>query len=108
MWSFANTALRYGIENYFPRHACETILQRDLAKYFPIPPHKRIEEHFCEPRPLWPRCLNRLRKMKPLPFYQKRRNAEIAKHLGMADLQDTDLAVILIEVKHQAEETRRY
>lgn len=44
---------RYGIENYFPQHACEAVLNRDLAAYFPIPVHKPIQEHFSERRPWW-------------------------------------------------------
>jgi hypothetical protein len=32
----------YGVENYFPRHAWEAVLQRDLTAYFPIPRHQAI------------------------------------------------------------------
>jgi hypothetical protein len=48
----------YGIENYLPRRACEAVLQRNLAKYFPIPPAVKIEEHFRERLPFWSRWLN--------------------------------------------------
>jgi hypothetical protein len=99
---------RYAIENYFPRHAYEAVLQRDLAAYFPIPAHKKIEEHFCDPKPLWPSWLNRLRKRKPVSFYQKRRNVEIARHLTMADINGTELATIINEVKQRAEEARQF
>jgi hypothetical protein len=86
---------RHGIENYFPQHACEIVLQRDLAEYFPIPPHTKIEDHFREP------------KSEPVSFYQKRRNEEVARQIAMADVEGTDLAAILYEVKERAEEARQ-
>jgi hypothetical protein len=30
---------KYGIENYFPRSAMESILGGDLSRYYPIPDH---------------------------------------------------------------------
>ncbi len=83
---------RHGIENYFPRHACESVLQRDLTNYFPIPVDKKIEDHFCDPL--------------GQTFYQKRLNEEIARHLTIADIRETDLGAILTEVKERAEEAR--
>ncbi len=99
---------RYGIENYLPRHACEAILGRDLTAFFPIPPDKKIDDHFCEPKPLWPRWLNRLRTQKPTSFYQKRLNEQAAQHISIADLNGTDLAEIVTDIKQAAEDARQY
>ncbi len=99
---------RYGIENYFPRHACEAVLQNDLTRYFPIPPHKKIEAHFVEPQPCWQRVLNRVRGRKQPSFYRKGLNEQVAKHLTMNDVQGTDLTDILAEIKQRAEEARQY
>jgi hypothetical protein len=85
---------RYGIENYFPRHACEIVIQRDLTHYFPIPIDKKIEDHFCDP--------------PGRTFYQKRLNGEIANHLTIADIEETDLGAILTEVKERSEEARSF
>ena len=99
---------RYGIENYLPRHACETALQRDLTAYFPIPPAKKIAEHFTEPQSRWRRLLNWARRKRRASFYQKRRSQEIANHVSRPDIQGTDLATILNEIKQQAEDARPY
>lgn len=99
---------RYGIENYFPKNACETVLQRDLTAYFPIPYHAKAEDHFCDPKPYWPRWLNRFRKKKPVPFYRKELNEQVARHLTMKDVEDTDLATIIQAIKQQAETARQY
>lgn len=99
---------KYGIENYFPQHACEAVLKRDLERYFPIPPHKPIEEHFSEPQPRWRRILNRILRRAPRSFYQKRRNEEIAAHLNLADIAATDLAEIINELKTRAAQARQY
>jgi hypothetical protein len=99
---------RYGIENYFPQHACEAVLKRDLSGYFPIPPHKPIADHFREPQPRWRRIINWVLRRPRLSFYQKRRNEEIATHLTMADLDGTDLETILSDLKARAEQAREY
>lgn len=99
---------KYGIENYFPQHACETVLQRDLAGYFPIPPHKPIEKHFCEPQPWWRRVLDRLLRRAPRSFFQKRRNEEIARHIKIADMAGTDLADIIDELKASAAQAGQF
>jgi hypothetical protein len=99
---------RYGIENYLPQHAYETILGRDLSTYFPIPHDKKIEEHFREPQPCWRRCLNWVRRRKQPSFYQKHLNEQAAKHLAMADVEGTDLAAILNNVKQRAEDARQF
>jgi hypothetical protein len=98
---------RYGIENYVPRYAYETVLQRDLSEYFPLPDAKKIEDHFCEPQRFWQRWLNRLRKRNP-SFYRKKLNEQVAEHIMMTDLKDTDLATIIHEIKQAAEESRHY
>ena len=81
---------RYGIENYFPRNICETILGCDLtAFFFPIPPARKIEDHLCRP-------------------YPKRLNERAAEHLNMTDLTGTDLAEILFKIKRAADDARQY
>lgn len=100
---------RYGIENYLPQKLYERVLQRDLSNYFPIPPAKKIDDHLCEPQPFWRRWLSRLlRKRKLASFYQKNLNEQVAEHVTMADIEDTDLADIVHDVKQAAEESRRY
>jgi HEAT repeat protein len=99
---------RYGIENYFPKNACETVLQRDLTAYFPIPYHAKAEDHFCDPKPYWPRWLNRFRKKRPVSFYRKELNEQVAKHLTMTDVEGTDLATIIQAINQQAETARQY
>src|SRR2546428_7267771 len=81
---------RYGIENYFPRHAVETVLGRDLGAYFPIPPTEKIEKHFRHQ--WWRRLLNWLQGRKTTSFFAKNLNEQIAQQLTMADIQGTDLA----------------
>jgi hypothetical protein len=99
---------KHGIENYLPQHACEAVLQRDLARYFPIPAQKPIEEHFSEPQPRWRKILNRILRRAPRSFYQKRRNEEIAAHLKLADIAGTDLGEIINELKTRAGQARQY
>jgi hypothetical protein len=98
----------YGIENYFPQHACETVLQRDLARYYPIPPDAIIEEHFADPKSLRPRWLNRIFKRNSVSFYQKHRNQDIAPLMTMHDIEHTDLADVVREIQQKAQESRRY
>jgi hypothetical protein len=99
---------KYGIENYFPQHACEAVLQRDLTRYFPIPAQKPIAEHFSEPQPLWRRTLDRILRRAPRSFYQKRRNGEIAAHVTLTDIEGTDIAEIINELKTKAEQSRQH
>lgn len=99
---------RYGIENYFTKSACETVLKRDLTAYFPIPEYAKAEEHFTDPKPYWPKWLNRFRTRKPTSFYRKEFNEQIAAHLSIVDLIGTDLARIINEIKAQAEKSRQY
>jgi hypothetical protein len=99
---------RYGIENYLPRRAFQAVLGRDLGNYFPMPPAKKIEDHLCDPKRLWPRWLKRLRKKQPTTFYQKRLNEQAAQHLVMADIESSDLAEVIRAIKQRAEDARRY
>jgi hypothetical protein len=99
---------RYGIENYFPQHACEAVLKRDLAAYFPIPVHKPIQEHFSERRPWWRTILDWLQHRPPQSFYQKRQSAQITAHLTLADIAGTDLAPIIEELKTMGAQARQY
>lgn len=102
---------RYGIENYLPRHAYEAALKRDLTRdltnYFPIPPAKKIENHFCEPQSWWRRGLNCLRKRHP-SFYRKTVNEQAAQLLTISDIDGTDLGEIVRNIKQRAEESRLY
>ena len=99
---------RYGIENYFPRHAYEAVLQRGMGAYFPLPETTAVEAHLCEPQPWWRKWLNRLRRRHNPSFYQKRLNEKTAQRLTMDDIKGTDLASILMEVKQRAEEARQF
>lgn len=99
---------RYGIENYFPRQACERVLNRDLGAYFPIPPQKRIEEHFREPMRFWQHLMNWLRGRRLPSFYAKKLNEKVADYLTFADVETTDLGEMMLEVKNTAVEARRY
>ena len=99
---------RYGIENYFPKTACEAVLNRDLTAYFPMPEHAKIEEHFRDPKPYWPRWLNRFRKKKPATFYRKEFNEQVAQHLTMNDMAGSDLATIIEAIKERAEKALQY
>jgi hypothetical protein len=99
---------RYGIENYFPQHAYEAVLKRNLTGYFPIPPRKPIEKHLTEQEAPWRRIINWALRRPRRSFYQKRRNEEIATHLTMADFAGTDLSSVLNGLKAQAEQVREY
>jgi hypothetical protein len=74
---------RYGIENYFPRHALEAVLQRDLASYFPVPETEALTDH--------------------VPFYSKGRNADVVSRIDLErDLAVTDLHTIIHEIAAKA------
>jgi len=98
---------RYGIENYFPRHAIETVLGRQLPDaYFPIPFDVGIEDHFREPQAWWQRLRNFLCRRKPRGYYGKHLNERTAQHVTLADIAGTDLATILNEIKQAADALR--
>jgi hypothetical protein len=97
---------RYGIENYFPRHAVEAVLGRDLTTYFPLPPTRKIERHFRDT--WWRRVFDWLQGRDTRSFFAKNLNEQIAQRLTMTDIQGTDLADVLCAVKTVAEQARQY
>ena len=62
---------RYGLENYFPRHAFATVLEYDLGAHFPFDPQRPVS--------------------KQIPGYTKNMNVDLAKLTTLADLDGTDL-----------------
>lgn len=62
---------RYGLENYFPRHAFETVMARDLSAHFPLDPRRRVSDQ--------------------LPGYNKNMNVDPARLTTLVDLARTDL-----------------
>ena len=99
---------RYGIENYLPQHAYETVLARNLTWYFPLPETTSIEKHFCEPLTFWRRLRNWLLRRRNPSFYQKHQNEEVAAHTTTADIAGTDLASIIDDVKQKAAASRTF
>jgi hypothetical protein len=98
---------RYGIENYFPRHAIETALEHQLPDaYFPLPFDVAIEEHFREARSWWQQLWNFFSRRKSRSYYGKHLNERTAQHVTLADIAGTDLATILNEVKQAADALR--
>ena len=86
---------RYGIEDYIPRHAYETVLGRDLSDYFPVPHDKNLKDHCKEVVP------------KGLPFNPKGHNEKVAQHISPKDFEGTDLMDILRDICNMAEVARR-
>jgi hypothetical protein len=84
------------------------VLHRDLTAYFPVPEHAEVEDHFRDPKPYWPRWLNRFREKKPASFYRKELNEQIARRLTMNDMAGSDLATIIETIKQQAEKAHPY
>jgi hypothetical protein len=62
---------RYGLENYFPRHAFETVMGRDLTAHFPLDPRRPVSDQ--------------------IPGYNKNMNVDLARLTTFADLAGTDL-----------------
>ena len=62
---------RYGLENYFPRHAFETVMERDLSAHFPLDPRRPVSMQ--------------------IPGYNKNMNVDMARLSTRADLAETDL-----------------
>jgi hypothetical protein len=73
---------RYGLENYFPRRAFETVLGRDLSPHFPLDSRGPV--------------------IRQIPGYHKNMNAELARLTTMADLAGTDLGDVLQEIARLA------
>jgi adenylate kinase family enzyme len=103
---------RYGIENYFPRSGCEKVLGRDLARYFPIPDHMRIIDHFSEPfvaASCWGNVVRTIRKVTGRgmkSFFPKNAatNEAIAHEMSASDIVKTDLEAIVIAIRIKAQE----
>ena len=66
---------RYGLENYFPQHAFETVMERDLSTYFPLDPRNPVK--------------------KQIRGYNKNMNVALAKLTTLDDLAGTDLREFL-------------
>ena len=62
---------RYGLENYFPRHAFKTVMKHDLSAHFPLDPRKPVKHQ--------------------ISGYDKSMNVDLAKLTTLADLDGTDL-----------------
>ena len=62
---------RYGLENYFPRHAFETVMERDLGEPFWLDPRRRVSDQ--------------------IPGYSKNMNVNLARVTTLADLAGTEL-----------------
>ncbi len=77
-----NVLHRYGLENYFPQRAFETVLGRDLSAHFPLDPSRPVIEQ--------------------IPGYHKNMNAEMARLTTVADLTGTDLGEILQRIARLA------
>ena len=98
---------RYGIENYFPRHALEAAVNRDLSAFFPLPEEIAIEKHLVDPIPgcsLW----NRIRGIGKRSFYGKHLTDRVAQMITISDIAGSDLAEIIHEIKRTGDEARHY
>ena len=73
---------RYGLENYFPQHAFETVMGRDLSEYFPLDPRRPVNSQ--------------------IPGYDKNTNTQLASATARADLTGTDLGAFLERVAQLA------
>ena len=73
---------RYGLENYFPRHAFETVMGRDLGAHFPLDPRRPVNDQ--------------------VPGYNKNMNVDLARLTTLADLVGTDLGDFLVRVARLA------
>jgi hypothetical protein len=105
---------RYGIENYFPKAAYETVLGKNLAEYFPMPHDVPCDDHFVE-RPTRSRLLRAIRKIirfitrkRQRSFYRKGLNEGVAAAMSTADIASTDLERIVTEIVGKIEEMRKY
>ena len=72
----------YGLENYFPRHAFETVLDRNFSAQFPLDPRKPVK--------------------RQIPGYNNNMNVDLAKRTTLADLAGTDLGDFLERVAQLA------
>jgi hypothetical protein len=107
---------RYGIENYFPRAALESVLKRDLASCFPIPQHEPVRtrlggtttSRWLRFRKFVARTLRLSPEKSTQSFYSKSQNAEVAEHISLErDLKGTDLYTIIHEIAESARNIAR-
>ena len=75
---------RYGLENYFPQHAFETVLEHDLDAHFPLDHRSPVS--------------------RQIPGYDKKRNVALARLATLADLAGTDLRDFLELVARLADD----
>ena len=73
---------RYGLENYFPQHAFEAVMERDLSAHFPLDPRKPVKNQ--------------------IPGYNKNVNGDLARLTTLDDLDGTDLQYFLERAAHFA------
>jgi hypothetical protein len=73
---------RYGLENYFPQHAFEAVLGRDLSSSFPLDPRRKVNQQ--------------------VPGHSKSSNATLAERTTLDDLSGTDLRDFLELVVRRA------
>jgi hypothetical protein len=73
---------RYGLENYFPQHAFESVIGRDLRAHFPLDPRRPVN--------------------RQIPGYNKNMNTALARLTTHADLAGTDLGTFLERVERLA------
>ena len=101
---------RYGMENYFPQSALETVTSRDLSAYFPIPDHVAVNEYLRETSD-WKNRLKRFlvfRLRLPLKFsgpslYNKQKGKEVAQQISLErDLKGSDLFSIINVIADKA------
>lgn len=102
---------RYGIENYFPQTAFETVVRRDLTPFFPIPHHVAVTEYLKDGAPLWWQRIRRFLisrlhlklKLTGQSLYAKTANQRIAQLVVLdRDLSGTDLAAIVRLIAERA------
>ena len=68
----------YGLENYFPRHAFETVMERGLGEHFPLDSRRPVSDQ--------------------IRGYDKNMNVDLARATTLADLAETDLGAVLERV----------
>ena len=73
---------RYGLENYFPRHAFETVMERGLGEQFPLDPRRPVSAQ--------------------IRGHDKNMNVDLARATTLADLAETDLGAFLERVARLA------
>ena len=73
---------RYGLENYFPRHAFETVMKQGLGGHFPLDPRRPLSDQ--------------------IRGHDKNINVDLARATILADLAETDLGAFLERVARLA------